>query len=63
MEIQLTDKQVKTFNDKLNKLAQMEAQLQQEKESLITMAQLVSEDDLPVQIQVFNLVGNKLTIE
>lgn len=63
MEIQLTDKQVKAFNDKLNKLAQMEAQLQQEKESLITMAQLVSEDDLPQQIQVFNLVGNTLTIE
>lgn len=63
MEITLTDKQVKTFNDKLNRLAQMEAQLQQEKESLITMAQLVSEDDLPQQIQMFNIVGNTLTIE
>lgn len=63
MQIELTEKQAKLITDKLSRVSQMEIQLQMEKESLLKMAELLTEEQIPQQIQVFNLVGNTLTIE
>ena len=63
MQIELTEKQAKLFTEKLNKISQMEIQLQIEKESLLKMAELLTEEEIPKEIKVFNLLGNTLTLE